>query len=117
MVRPGIKSGSLLMCSFGMAPRALALVPVNRTANVQDSVPIHNVGPFGMCRSMANPAVAAASAAAMGVPTPAACTPACAAWAPGDPMTIVHGAPALTPQSQLLCTYGGVISIVRPTLG
>lgn len=93
----------------------LQVIPGTRDANVRDSAPMVNVRPFGMCRSMANPQVAAASAAAMGAMIPAACIPVCGApWVPGDPMRMVQGAPALTPPSKLMCAYGGVITIIKP---
>jgi len=62
-----------LLCTMGMAPSVLSVLPINRTqiseqfaANIMDHVPMANIMPFGMCMSPANPAVAAATAAAMG---------------------------------------------------
>ena len=40
-----------------------------------DNQPIANIAPFGVCISLANPAVAAATAAAMGVLVPLPCMP------------------------------------------
>lgn len=103
------------MCTFGMAPSNLQVIPGNRDANIGDKAPMVNVRPFGMCRSMANPQVAAASAAAMGALIPAACIPVCATpWVPGDPMRMVQGMPALTPESKLMCAYAGVITMIKP---
>ena len=67
---------------------------------------------FGMCSSPANPTVASATAAAMGVLTPMPCIPACAApWAPGSPTVIVGGKPALNNSSKCMCNWGGVVSV------
>ncbi|MBV9735739.1 MAG: DUF4280 domain-containing protein, partial [Acidisphaera sp.] len=63
-----------LQCTFGMAPSNLVVLPINRVmcgnqpaANIMDHVPLMNIMPFGMCQSIANPMVAAATAAALGV--------------------------------------------------
>jgi hypothetical protein len=84
-------------------------------ANILDNIPIVNIVPFGMCCCPANPAVAAATTAAMGVLTPMPCLPVTPApWLPGAPTVIIGEAPALDNTSQLLCTWGGMISIVDP---
>ncbi|HSH11373.1 MAG TPA: DUF4280 domain-containing protein, partial [Ilumatobacter sp.] len=71
-----------------------------------------NILPFGMCMSMANPTVAAATAAALGVLTPMPCTPMTAApWAPGSPTVLVVGQPALNNASMCTCSFGGVITV------
>lgn len=74
--------GATLQCSFGRAPGSLVVLPLNRTytdqqpdANIMDHVPMVNIMPFGMCASLANPTVAAATSAAMGVLTPMPCIP------------------------------------------
>ena len=66
-----------LMCTMGAAPSVLTVLPVNRVmtsnqpaANIMDHKPMLNVMPFGVCMSPANPVVAAATAAALGVLTP-----------------------------------------------
>ena len=73
------------MCSMGTAPAPIkvtsqtkALAGGKPCATVQDAQPMANVGPFGMCTSLANPQVAAATAAALGVLTPQPCIPATA---------------------------------------
>ena len=74
-------AGAMMMCSFGVAPSSLVVLPVNRTmtgapaANIMDNKPMVNIPPFGMCSSPANPMVAAATAAALGVLTPMPCIP------------------------------------------
>ena len=67
---------------------------------------------FGMCSSLGNPTVAAATAAAMGVLTPMPCAPVIPApWVPGAPTVLVCGKPLLNNSSKLMCAYGGVIQI------
>jgi hypothetical protein len=73
------------------------------------------VMPFGVCTSMANPMVAAATAAALGVLTPMPCIPAPAGpWAPGSPKVLIGTFPALTQTCKLMCMWGGVIQITVP---
>ena len=113
--------GATLQCSFGAAPSSLVVLPVNRVqtvtpdANIMDNKPLVNILPFGMCSSLANPAVAAATAAALGVLTPMPCVPVIPApWAPGSPTVLIANMPALNNTSKLMCAYGGVIQIVNP---
>ncbi len=113
--------GATLKCSFGAAPSKLVVLPTNRVmtsnqpaANIMDHKPNVNIMPFGMCSSLANPAVAAATSAAMGVLTPQACTPMTAApWVPGAvaPPVMIANQPALDKPSTLVCSFGGVITI------
>lgn len=83
-------------------------------ATIQDVAPNVNVAPCGMCTSMANPAVAAATAAAMGVLTPAACTPVPMGTWNCSPGILAGGVPVLYNDGKLACSYGGSISIVMP---
>ncbi|MEA5136710.1 MAG: DUF4280 domain-containing protein [Candidatus Fimivivens sp.] len=84
-------------------------------ANIMDNKPMVNILPFGMCSSLANPTVAAATAAAMGVLTPMPCIPAMAApWVPGSPTVLVGGLPALNDSSKCMCSWGGIISVILP---
>lgn len=113
--------GANLMCSFGVAPSAFMVLPINKTittmpiANIMDNKPMVNILPFGMCSSMANPTVAAATAAALGVLTPMPCVPVTSApWAPGSPTVLIANKPALNNSSKLMCNWGGVIQIVSP---
>jgi len=111
-----------MMCSFGMAPSSLVVVPTNRTmcesgpaANIMDHMPMVNITPFGMCMSLANPAVAVATSAAMGALTPMPCIPATSApWVPGAATVLIGGMPALDNVSTCLCNWGGVITIAQP---
>lgn len=84
--------GAMLQCSFGMAPSSLMVLPQNKVtnvmglANIMDNKPMVNIMPFGMCSSMANPTVASATAAALGVLTPMPCIPVIPGpWAPDRP--------------------------------
>lgn len=113
--------GAMLQCSFGAAPASLMVLPANRVltampiANIMDNKPMVNIMPFGMCNSMANPQVAAATAAALGVLTPMPCVPVTAApWAPGSPTVQVANMPALNNTSKCMCNWGGVIQIANP---
>jgi len=114
--------GASMMCSFGMAPSSLAVLPTNRVmtdevpdANIMDHIPLVNIMPFGMCMSPANPEVAAATAAAMGVLTPMPCIPVTPApWVPGAPNVLLGDMPTLDDTSTLMCTWGGVITFVTP---
>jgi len=117
---PPVCSGSLMMCTMGAATSSLNVRmpdPAGKlTANILDYLPMQNIPPFGMCRSMVNPSVASATAAARGALQMMPCIPVVpAAWVPGDPMTLVRNAPAVSAGSKLTCVYGGVISIVSPT--
>ena len=114
-----VVSGAMMMCSFGVAPSSLIVLPVNRTmaggvpaANIMDNKPIVNIPPFGMCTSLANPTVAAATSAALGVLTPMPCVPVIAApWTPGSPTVLIGNMPALNNTSTCMCNWAGVISI------
>ncbi len=110
--------GANIQCAFGAAPSVLNVLPqakvmnVMAAATIMDNKPIVNIPPFGMCTSLSNPMVAAATAAALGVLTPMPCIPVTTApWAPGSPTVMIGGNPALNNSSKLMCAYGGVISI------
>ena len=77
-----VSMGAMLQCAFGAAPSSLVVLPVNRVmgegppaANIMDHIPMVNIMPFGVCMSLANPTVAAATSAALGVLTPMPCIP------------------------------------------
>lgn len=113
--------GALIQCSFGMAPSSLAPLPAPRVviegrpaATIQDFAPLVNIPPFGMCTSLANPTVAAATAAALGVLTPMPCVPVTTPWKPGAVRTLIGGSPALAEGSTCQCAWGGVITLLLP---
>lgn len=116
-----VVSGASLQCTMGMAPgqllvtsQATVLVGGTPAATIMDAAPMTNVTPCGMCTSMANPQVAAATAAALGVLTPMPCVPAPAGiWTcAGTPM--IGGKPALSTDATLTCSYGGCVRITSP---
>ncbi len=106
---PQVCAGATLQCSFGAAPTVLNVLPQNRTltsgmpaANIMDHIPLLNIPTFGLCQSPANPVVAAATAAALGVLTPMPRIPATASpWIPGGPPTLLlAGCPRWTPMAR-----------------
>ena len=122
-----LATGATLQCTMGMAPSvftALALPGVPMTlgslpaATIMDFVPMMNIMPFAMCQSPANPMVAAATAAAMGVLTPMPCIPnVVAPWAPPSVVATANGLPLATAQSTCMCAWAGTISVTMPTQG
>lgn len=114
-------TGAMMMCSFGAAPSTFNATPkMVKTSfmdagNIMDNKPMMNIPPFGVCMSLANPQVAAATAAALGVLTPMPCVPVIPApWVPGAPTVLVANMPALNNSSKLMCAWAGVISISVP---
>ena len=74
-----VLDGAQLKCSEGSATSVLVVTPRHpmkeskkQLATVQDNVPSTNVPPFGLCKSLTNPKVAAATAAAL---AGASCSP------------------------------------------
>ena len=115
--------GAMLKCSFGIAPSSLVVIPKGipeivegkLAATIMDYAPMVNIPPFGMCITLTNPAVAAATAAAFGVLTPMPCVPVIPApWVPGSPTVLINNFPALNNTSKCMCTWGGVINITFP---
>ncbi|MFV0538272.1 MAG: DUF4280 domain-containing protein [Dysgonomonas sp.] len=115
-----VKSGTRIKCSFGTTPSTIQAMPGRTTkvggatfANIMDNKPMVNIKPFGLCRCLANPTVASATSAAMGVLTPMPCIPntVAAPWAPGNPTLLVGRMPALMDDGKLMCMWGGVIQI------
>jgi len=118
---PQVVMGAMMKCSFGAAPATLIVIPPTvlgegpPAANIMDHVPIANIPTFGMCKSIANPTVAAATAAALGVLTPMPCIPVTPApWVPGAPKTLIRNMPALHAACKCMCAWAGVIEITKP---
>jgi hypothetical protein len=117
-----VVQGAQLKCDQGTAPASLTILPVKLTealtkpiATVLDFVPTVNIAPFGMCRTQANPQVAAATAAAQGVLTPQPCLPVTTApWSPGAKVATVREDKVLTDDSKCKCAWTGTIEITDP---
>ena len=118
-----VVSGAVLQCPFGMAPSNLnvtsqstCIVSGQPAATIQDAQGTVNIQPFGMCTSLANPQVAAATAAALGVLTPQPCMPQTSGmWIPTSPTTMIDGKPCLTSDCKVICGNGmGTIQITSP---
>jgi hypothetical protein len=116
-----VTAGAMMMCPFGAAPATLNVLPTNKVmagtpaATIMDHAPMVNIPTFGVCMSLANPTVASATAAALGVLTPMPCIPATSApWVPGAPTVMIGGMPALDSTSKCICNWGGVIQIGFP---
>lgn len=115
-------NGAKLECSEGLSPSALTVLPANGTdadeapaATVMDFQPMANIAPFGMCKTLANPQVASATAAAKGVLTPMPCIPVIAApWSPGASLVTIAEHNALTGDSTCRCAWTGSIRITDP---
>ena len=116
-----IATGTCL-CSMGTAPAPVkvtnnqkVLADGKPVATIADAQGAANVGPFGLCTSLANPAVASATAAALGVLTPQPCMPVIAGtWIPTKPKVLIGGKPCLASDSQCVCAYAGSISFTYP---
>lgn len=114
-----VTHGAVLRCTQGLSPGTLAVTQVTPVAvegvpvaTIFDHAPMVNVMPFAMCQSPANPQVAAATAAAMGVLTPQPCVPVIAApWTPGAPIATAEHLPILTEDSLCQCAWAGTISV------
>jgi hypothetical protein len=115
--------GAMMKCSFGVSPSSLIVIPQGPptmvggplAATIMHFAPIANIPPFGMCNSIANPMVVAATAAALGVFTPMPCIPVTVApWVVGAPTVLINNFPALNSSAKCMCAWGGVISIDMP---
>lgn len=120
-MKPVVVQRTLLKCSFGNVPTPIMVLPdrkVNAMAPVavkEDHIPFVNILPFGMCSNPANPMVAAATAAALGVLTPVPCVPCTIQdWTKPCQKVKVKGKEAINMDSRLQCAYGGNIEVAAP---
>lgn len=112
-----ITSGSMMTCSFGMSPcpfqaiSASTVLSKTPVGTIQDTS-LASIATFGMCSSLSNPSVSAATTAALGVLTPMPCLPLISgSWFPPQKI-LVKGSPILTSDSKCICAYGGNISFI-----
>jgi hypothetical protein len=112
-------NSAVLSCSMGSVPAPLTVLPElpvlaggQPAAVIGDIAPEANIPSFAMCNSLANPAVAAATAAADGVLTPQPCVPVpTGPWFPGSTRLRIGGQPALIGGSACMCAWAGEISM------
>lgn len=118
-----VVTGAVCQCGFGSVPCTLqvtsqmaCMADGKPIATIQDGQPGINLSGFGMCTSLANPAVAAATAAALGVLTPQPCSPVPAGpWIAANSKVLVGGIPCLPSDATLMCGLGaGSIRVVMP---
>lgn len=113
-------SGAMMKCTMGTSPAKLTVLPTRTVylagqpqANISDHKSMVNLAPFGLCRSLAFPPTASATAAALGTLTPMPCmhnTP--APWFVGKMDDLIKGQPALLKSCKCQCMWGGTISLI-----
>ena len=116
-----VVAGGTCICTMGTTPGQIN--PTNQSniriagkpvASTVDIAPMTNVGSCGMCQSLANPAVASATAAALGTLTPQPCVPVPAGTWICSGKVRVAGKTVLTNEGSLKCAYAGDITIKDP---
>ena len=113
--------GAKLKCSMGDSPAELNVLPGKfgclggeDIANIMDNKPMVNIKPFGQCKSLANPTVAAATAANLGKLQPMPCIPnTITPWINGKTNVNANGFPVLMKESKLMCLWAGTIEITN----
>lgn len=120
-MKPLMVQGTFLKCSFGNVPTPMMVLPDKKVNSMlpvavkSDHVPFLNILPFGMCSNPANPLVAAATAAALGVLTPMPCIPCTLQeWTNACAKVKVRGTEALNVDAKLSCLFGGSIQAAVP---
>lgn len=114
-----VVQGAKLKCSFGDKESEFKLPSTHETfinkkpqGNIMDFIPNKNIMSFGDCCSLANPTVAAATAANNGVLKKMPCIPVTVTpWINGKEDVKLENSPPLLDSSTLSCMWCGVISI------
>ncbi len=119
-------AGCVLSCTMGTVPMPFIALPIPGvpivdglpTATILDIAPFLNIPSFIMCRSPANPAVAAIIAASLGTVTEGPCIPVpVIPWEPPSVATLSNGIPLATVESMCVCAWLGEISVEVPIEG
>jgi hypothetical protein len=113
-------NGAQIKCSMGDATSILQVLPDRKIlldgqpqGNIMDFQPMSNIKPFGLCKSLANPTVAAATAANYGRLQPMPCIPnTTSPWQNGETALLLKQHPALCKDSKLQCIWGGMIEFI-----
>ncbi len=115
-----VRQSAKLTCSMGSAQSAMQLShPVNPVlicgapmAGMADNRTFMNIAPFGLCKSLINPTVIAATAAAGGKLQEMPCVPnMLISWLNPKRDVFVKGRPALTDGSRCVCMWAGIIEV------
>lgn len=113
-----VSTGAEVNCLFGDAPGLFAAsgedVAATAPVGVITDVEEENIATFGMCWTLANPDVAAATALAQGTLTPAPCVPVLTPWTPGAGRVTINGVAALDADSTCRCAWTGDITVSYP---
>ncbi len=114
MANPVVQ-GAVCKCVFGSTPCPMS-VSSQQTVQAMNmnvaTIMDNKFVSFGMCSSPNNPAVIAATAAKLGVFSPAPCVPAIPApWVEPAPTILVCGKPLLSHTKKLMCMWAGMISV------
>jgi len=114
-----VVEGAKLSCSMGNKDSTFK-VPMDHKiyindkpqGNIMDYKPNVNILPFGKCKSLSNPTVAAATSANNGVLRPMPCMPVVATpWMNGKMDVLIENFPAMLKTSKNMCAWCGVITI------
>ncbi|WP_166246596.1 DUF4280 domain-containing protein [Paenibacillus turpanensis] len=114
-----VVAGAVLRCSCGTMMNRLKMplshgvyIKGKAQMNIMDYQPQLNIAPFGMCATIQNPAVDAATKANNNILTMMPCTPIVSMpWANGKEDQLVDGQPALMNKCTATCQYKGIITI------
>ena len=109
--------GDSVNCSMGSAPCKIKVVSndklfvENKKVATVNDYKIPSISGFGMCKSMSNPKVEAATAAANGVLQPQPCEPVINSSWSGNTKLCAKGIMAITDKSHNKCLYAGNLSV------
>ena len=112
-----VAAGAQLSCPFGTVAVPLVVPPATRVqmggvvpSRLPDDLGGMNMAGFGLCSSLGNPAVLAATAAAMGVLTPMPCTPVIVTpWLSPVQDVEAGGMMVVKAPASCMCAWGGTV--------